>query len=301
MKKILIIFIVLVGFKMSAQQDPQYTQYMYNMSVINPAYAGSTANLSLGLIYRNQWTGLSGAPRTMALFGNKPISKNIGLGLSMVTDQIGPVKETNATADFSYTLQLAGTQRFAFGLKAGATFHNIGLANLDINAPNDPLYSENVSETRPNLGMGIFYYTNKFYFGASIPNLLETVHYDYNGLKFGSEYRHYFITGGTVFDVSENMKFKPSFLIKSAFEAPISFDINANMLFFEKMELGISYRLEDSFSGIINIALSPNIRIGYAYDSVVSDMSIDAFSSHEFLLLVDLKSKKDSKLHVRFF
>ncbi len=300
MKKILIIFTVLVGFKMSAQQDPQYTQYMYNKSTINPAYAGSSGNLSFGLLYRNQWTGLSGAPRTFTLFGNAPINEKIGLGVSMVADQIGPVKETNANVDFSYTLQLAGTQRLAFGLKVGATFHNIGLANLDVD-PNDPLYSENVNETNPNLGMGLYYYTNKFYVGASIPNLLESNHENTNGYEFGSEYRHYFVTGGTIFDLSEKIKLKPSFLIKSAFEAPISFDINANVLFFEKMELGISYRLDDSFSGLINLEVTPNVRIGYAYDAVVSDLSIDAFSSHEFLLLIDIKSTKNATLHKRFF
>jgi len=292
---------MLISLKMSAQQEPQYTQYMYNMSVVNPAYAGSTQNLSIGLLYRNQWTGFNGAPNTFTLYGNAPINEKIGLGVSMIADQIGPVKETNANADISYTLKLKGEQRLAFGLKAGFTFHNIGLANIDLSSDNDPLYSENVNVTRPNFGMGLYYYTNKFYIGASIPNFLESNNKNTNGYEFGSDYIHYFVTGGYVFDLSEKVKLKPSFLIKSAFEAPLSFDINTNVMFFDKMEFGISYRLDDSFSSLMNLEVTPNVRIGYAFDAVVSDLSKDTYSSHEFLLLIDIKSTKDATLQKRFF
>src|SRR6478609_6469846 len=156
-----------------AQQNPHYTQYMYNMNVINPAYAGSKDHLSGALLYRNQWVGVDGAPTTFSLSGSAPIGKNVGGGLSLISDQIGPVKEQNVYADFSYTLDLVGEHRLAFGLKAGATFQKIGLFS-DISGtlpePTDPAFSENTSNTFMNFGAGAFYYTDKYYVALSVPN-----------------------------------------------------------------------------------------------------------------------------------
>lgn len=302
MRKIYIVLIVLlVGLRMSAQQDPQYTQYMYNMSVINPAYAGSNEKASFGLLYRNQWEGFDGAPKTFSFFGSGYLNDKIGVGLSVISDKIGPVSESNVYGDLSYTLNLNNNRHLAFGLKAGMTFHNIGLTGLDVVTPGDPLFSENVNASKLNIGAGFLYYTNKFYIAASMPNILESVHLDINGLKYGSEYRHYFITGGYLVHWSEHVKFKPSFLIKSAWEVPTSFDLNANVLFYDKLEIGASYRLDDSFSGLVNLAIAPNIRIGYAYDAVIPEIGRYAPASHEFLLLIDIKSSKDSSRPKRFF
>jgi len=286
---------------MHGQQDPQYTQYMYNMNVINPAYAGSKENLSFGLLYRTQWTGIDGAPKTGTFFGHLPVGENVGLGLSIISDQHGPVKETNAYADFSYTLRLGGEHRLAFGLKAGATFHDIGLAGVDVVDPNDPFFSQNINSTTPNVGAGFFYYTDNYYLAGSVPNILNSVHLDANGNKLGSEATHYFLTGGYVFELSPNAKLKPSFLVKSSFDAPTSFDINANMLFYEKFEIGASYRLDDSFSGLINFAITPSLRIGYAYDSITSDIKKYASSSHEIMLLFDLSFPKNVSRSPRYF
>lgn len=302
MKKIVIILVLVVGaLQMQAQQDPQYTQYMYNMNVMNPAYAGSRENLSFGLLYRTQWTGLDGAPETGTFFGHLPVGGNVGVGLSVIADQVGPVKETNAYADFSYTLRLNGEHRLAFGLKAGATFHDIGLVDLDLIDPNDPFFAENINEVTPNIGAGVFWYTDKYYLAFSVPNILNSVHLDANGFELGSESSHYFLTGGYVFDLSANTKFKPSFMVKSSFSAPTSFDLNANFLFYEKFEIGASYRLEDSFSGMVNFAISPSLRIGYAYDNVVSDISKYAGSSHEIMVLFDLNFPKQVSRSPRYF
>ena len=302
MKKLYIIVVFLIATQMYGQQDPQYTQYMYNMNVINPAYAGSRENLSFGLLYRTQWTGIDGAPQTGTFFGHLPVSEKVGLGLSVISDQIGPVKETNAYADFSYTLKLGGDHRLAFGIKAGATFHDIGISaqNIDLVDPTDPLFRD-INSTTPNVGAGVFYYTNNYYLSLSAPNILNSVHLDADGFKLGSEKTHYFLTGGYVFQLSANTKLKPSFLVKSSFDAPTSFDVNLNALFFEKFEIGGSYRLDDSFSGLVNFAVTPTVRIGYAYDSVTSDIKRFAPASHEFMLLFDLNFPKNVSRSPRYF
>ncbi|MBT8303286.1 MAG: type IX secretion system membrane protein PorP/SprF [Bacteroidia bacterium] len=302
MKKIYLSLIaLLIAFNIEAQQDPQYTQYMYNMNVMNPAYAGSKDNLSFGLLYRDQWNGFEGAPKTGTFFGHAPVGDKVGLGLSVISDEIGPVKETNAYVDFSYTLDLEGENKLSFGIKAGATFHDIGLTNLDLIDPNDPFFSENINTTTPNIGAGIFYHTDKYYLAASIPNLLSSVHLDTNGTKIGSEANHYFITGGYVFTLSDNAKLKPSFLVKSSFDAPTSFDVNLNALFFEKFEIGASYRLDDSFSGLVNFAITPSLRIGYAYDNITSEIKAYAPASHEFMLLFDINLPRKVSRSPRFF
>ncbi|WP_425076565.1 PorP/SprF family type IX secretion system membrane protein [Psychroserpens sp. S379A] len=300
MKKLYIIVVFLIATQMYGQQDPQYTQYMYNMNVINPAYAGSRENLSFGLLYRTQWTGIDGAPETGTFFGHLPVGEKVGIGLSVISDQIGPVKETNAYADFSYTLKLGGAHRLAFGVKAGATFHDIGLTGIDLIDEDDPLFQD-INSTTPNIGAGVFYYTDNYYLSFSVPNILNSVHLDADGYELGSEDRHYFLTGGYVFQLSTNTKLKPSFLVKSAFDAPTSFDVNLNALFFEKFEIGGSYRLDDSFSGLVNFAVTPTIRIGYAYDSVTSDIKKYAPASHEFMLLFDLNFPKNVSRSPRYF
>lgn len=300
MKKFYIVIVLLIATQVYGQQDPQYTQYMYNMNVINPAYAGSKENLSFGLLYRTQWAGVDGAPQTATFFGHAPISDKVGMGLSVISDEVGPVRETNVYADFSYTLNLGGEHKLAFGIKAGATFHDIGLAGIDLIDPGDPFFQD-ISTTTPNIGAGFFYHTEKYYFAASLPNILDSVHLDANGNKIGSEESHYFITGGYVFDLSENTELKPSFLVKSAFGAPTSFDVNLNARFFKKFEIGGSYRLDDSFSGLINFAITPSLRIGYAYDNVTSDIKRFAPASHEFMLLFDLNFPKKVSRSPRFF
>ncbi|OMP32085.1 type IX secretion system membrane protein PorP/SprF [Mangrovimonas sp. DI 80] len=302
MKRIYVAMLLLIGVQLYGQQDPQYTQYMYNMSVVNPAYAGSKAEtLSLGLLYRSQWTGVDDSPRTGTFFANAPIGGNMGLGISFINDQIGPVKENNVYADFSYTLRLGGEHRLAFGIKAGATFHDIGLADLELTDANDPFFNENINSVTPNIGAGFFYYTDHYYFGFSVPNMLNSVHLDSDGYELGSEVSHYFLTGGYVFQLSENTKLKPSFMVKSAFSAPTSFDVNLNALFFERFEVGGSYRLDDSFAALVNFAITPNLRIGYAHDFVTSDIKHYAKYSSEFMLLWDINFVKKVSRSPRYF
>ncbi len=290
-------------FETKAQQDPHYTQYMYNMNVINPAYAGSKENLSFGLLYRKQWVEIEDAPTTFTFSGHTPAGKNVGIGLSLISDEIGPVKEQNAYADFSYTLNLGGEHKLAFGLKAGATFHKVDFNRVipTLPDPSDGVFANNVSNVYFNLGAGFFYYTNKYYVAFSVPNMLNAKHLDFDGREYGNETQHYFLTGGYVFDLSPTLKFKPFAMLKSAFNAPTSLDVSTNFLFNEKFEIGATYRLEDSFGAMVNYAITPNLRIGYAYDHIVSDLNVTTPSSHEVILLFDVNFPKKVSRSPRFF
>jgi type IX secretion system PorP/SprF family membrane protein len=307
MKKIVLISLIALAtlFDAKAQQAPHYTQYMYNMNIINPAYAGSKENLSFGLLYRKQWVNIEGAPTTFSFSGSSPVGKNVGLGLSMISDQIGPVKEQNVYGDFSYTLNLGGEHKLAFGLKAGATFQKVGLFseinNGSLPNPTDEFFKEDTNAINFNMGAGLFYYTNKYYFAASIPNMIKSAHLNPNGVKYGTEVPHYFVTGGYVFNINPTLKFKPSLMLKSAVNSPASLDVSSNFLFFDKFEAGLTYRLNDSFGGMVNYALNPSLRVGYAYDSVISALNATTRSSHEIILLFDVNFPKKISRSPRFF
>tara|TARA_B110001452_G_scaffold243495_1_gene226965 strand:- start:1291 stop:2202 length:912 start_codon:yes stop_codon:yes gene_type:complete len=299
---VILLFTILLASQGNAQQDPQYTQYMYNMNIINPAYTGSTEGLSVGALYRSQWVGLDGGPETFTFNVHSPVGKQVGLGLSVISDQIGPVKETNAYIDFSYTIPLGTVTKLAFGIKGGFTFHDIGLIGLDVIDDFDPNFQSNINEMTPNVGAGVYFYKpNKYYISVSVPNILNGVHLDTNGTKIGSEKEHFFAAAGYVFDLSENFKLKPHTLLKYATNSPVSYDINANVFMYDMVEVGLGYRLQDSFSGMINFQVSNNMRIGYAYDAIRSDLDIVTNSSHEIFINFDLNFTKKVSRSPRYF
>lgn len=307
MKKLyftIFLLVVLGSNDLLAQQDPHYTQYMYNMNVINPAYAGSKENLSIGLLYRKQWVDIEGSPTTFTASGHSPAGKNVGVGLSMISDKIGPVTEQNVYGDFSYTLKLGGEHNLAFGLKVGATFHSVDyLTEIAPTLPDvgDGAFGDNASNTYLNMGTGLFYYTNNYYLAFSVPNMLKGTHLDFNGVEYGNDVSHYFLTGGYVFDLNPTVKFKPFFMLKSAFNVSPSLDLSTNFLFNNKFEVGATYRLEDSFGAMVNYAISPNVKVGYAYDHIVSDLKVTTPSSHEIILLFDLNFPKKVSRSPRYF
>ena len=301
---VIILFTLLCASQVNAQQDPQYTQYMYNMNIINPAYTGSTEGLAVGALYRSQWVGLDGGPETFTFNIHSPVGKRVGLGLSVISDQIGPVKETNAYVDFSYTIPVGTVTKLAFGVKGGFTFHDIGIAESQITLidQGDPFFANAINETTPNIGAGAYFYKpSKYYISVSIPNILNGVHLDANGTKIGSESEHFFAAAGYVFDLSENFKLKTHTLIKYAFDAPVSYDINANVFMFDVVEVGVGYRLEDSFSGMVNFQVMDNLRIGYAYDAIQSDLDIVTSSSHEIFINFDLNFSTKVSRSPRYF
>lgn len=308
MKKITI-FLVL-GFLLyftdvSAQQDPQYTQYMYNMNVVNPAYAGSRGTLSLGFLARTQWTNVNGAPKTLTFDAHAPIGRKVGAGISIIADEIGPVKEQNIYVDLSYTITTSDVGRLAFGLKGGVTLQNIDLLSVILpQDPEDPLFQDNVNEAYPNFGAGVYYYTDKFYVGFSVPNILKSTHFEKSGgiITEASEEMHYFLTSGYVFDISNTLKFKPSVMLKGVSGAPLSVDVNANFLIYDRLEVGASYRFEDSVSALVNFAITPDFRIGFAYDHTISDFSnVNPGGSYEGILLYDIDFSKKNLKSPRFF
>ncbi len=303
LKLTLLLFLVLGNNDAKAQQDPQYTQYMYNMSVINPAYAGSNEATSLGLLGRSQWVGIDGAPNTFTAFIHSPVGKNVGLGFSLVHDKVGPVTETFAFVDFSYTIKITENSNLAFGLKAGAAFQQIGLLQLNQVDSGDVSFNQNVNNTHPNFGTGAFYYTDRFYLGVAVPNLLETLHFEKsNGvITKASDVRHFFINSGYVFDLNENFKLKPSFLAKYAKQSPLSLDLSANILWQDKLEFGLSHRLDDSWSALVNLRVNNNLRIGYAYDHTTSNLGTFNSGSHELLLLFDFVFVNNKYKSPRFF
>ncbi|MFO7719338.1 MAG: type IX secretion system membrane protein PorP/SprF [Gillisia sp.] len=284
--------IILFSLKGMSQQDPLFTQYMYNMSVINPAYATDNPGmLNLGGIYRSQWVGIDGAPRTASFFAHTPVSERIELGLSIVHDEIGDIiKENNITADFAYVLPLDDNNtKLSFGVKGGVTTFNGDLSRLETNQPNDPAM-QNLNEVFPVFGVGAYLFGEKYYVGLSAPNLFTSKHLEnQQGLRsLGEENIHYFLTGGYVFDLSEDFKFKPAFMARGVEGAPLSVDITANVLMFNKLEAGIGYRFGDSVTGLVNFAVTPGLRVGYAYDYTTSNLSRYNDGTHEFLLLFDI-------------
>lgn len=286
---------------LSAQQDPQFTQYMYNPVSFNPAYAGSTNALNLNLLYRTQWVGLEGAPQTLLFSANTPVGANTALGLSIIKDEIGPAEELNVTADFSYTLVFKDSLKFAFGLKAGFQSLQVDYSKLDTYSPTDAQFQENLSQGSPQLGVGGYLYTNNWYLGVSVPNLLNTEHYDEIAVSTAAERQHFFIIGGYVFRLNRNIKFKPATLVKIVSGAPISLDLSANFLFHEKFTAGVSYRLESSVSALTAFQISNDLMIGYAYDFDTTELSSYNSGSHEIFLKFEIFNRIRRKISPRFF
>lgn len=289
--RIVLLLTVLSIIGLHAQQDPHYTQYMYNQNILNPAYAGSSGDLSIGLLGRTQWVGLDGAPKTMTLNAHGKLNRGLGLGLSVIHDNIGPVNETNLYVDASYTIQAGSGGKLAFGLKGGLTLMNVGLlTKTDVIDLNDVAFSKDYSGGYPNIGAGVYYYTDRFYAGFAIPGLLETYQFDVDGFKFKdvSDKRHMFGTLGYVFALNDNLKLKPSAMVKMVAGAPVSLDFNATMFINDKFEVGLSWREGDSIDGILGFQATPDLRIGYAYDYTLTNLSQYNSGSHELMLTYDL-------------
>lgn len=295
MKKIILFISFLFSItSVSAQQDPEYTHYMYNMSVVNPAYAsGAAAMLNLGGLYRTQWVGAVGAPKTFTFFGHTALSEKIEVGASLISDDIGDgaKKENNFYADFAYVLQLGGNNKLSLGLKAGFTSLQTNFNGFRFTDPaTDLAFAENINVTKPNIGAGAYYFTDKYYVGLSVPNLLSSKHIEEkSGINaFGSEEIHTFLTAGYVFQINDTFKLKPAFMSRFISGAPVSVDITANVLYNDKFELGAAYRINDAVSALMNINVTPSLRIGYAYDYTTSNLGQFNSGTHEIMLLFDL-------------
>lgn len=308
---ITIILLVLLGsFSGNAQQDPQYTQYMYNTQVVNPAYVGSRDALSFGALYRTQWVGFEGAPRTLTFTGDTPIGSldNMGLGLSLVRDELGPAIESNITIDYSYTINTSDTGELSFGLKAGLDLLDVDFTKLNIFDPGDPRFENNVdNKLQPQIGAGVYFNTDTYYVGLSVPNFLTTRHFDEGSLEninketIAAERLHYFLIAGYVFDLSDNLKFKPATLVKAVSGSPLQWDVSANFLIAEKFTVGAAYRWSAAMSAMVGFQASDQIFIGFGYDYQTTDIEDYSDGSYELMLRFDVFSKPERVLTPRFF
>ena len=298
MKNSIIKYLVFIGFLlcpilMKAQQDPQFTQYMYNMNVINPAYATDNEGvLNLGGLYRTQWVGAVGAPKTASFFAHYPLAKRVEVGLSFVNDAIGDVvNENNIYADVAYVIPVSETNKLSFGVKGGMTLFDTNFNNFQYTSEQaDPAFAQNINRQFPNVGAGAFFFSDKYYLGFSVPNLLTTKHLERkDGIQTtGVEAIHYFFTGGYVFQLNPNLKFKPAFMAKGVAGAPLAMDITGNFLINDRLELGVGYRWDDSVSGLVNFYITPTLRIGYSYDYTLSNLGKYNSGTHEVFLLFDV-------------
>ena len=306
-----IILLILLGtFTSNAQQDPQYTQYMYNTEVVNPAYAGSRDALSVGLLLRTQWVSLEGSPRTGTLTVNTPFGSldNMGLGLAIVHDRIGPATESNINVDYSYTINTSDVAELSFGLKAGLDILDVDYTKLNIYDANDPRFQNNIdNKLQPQIGAGVYYNTEKFYAGLSVPNFLTTKHFDQSSLVnatsdvIAAERLHYFLIAGYVFDISDNLKFKPATLIKAVSGSPLQWDASANFLINEKFTIGAAYRWSAAMSAMLGFQASDQIFIGFGYDYQSTDIEKYSDGSYEIMLRFDIFKKPERVLTPRFF
>jgi len=270
---------------------------MYNTVSINPAYAGSRETLSIVGLHRTQWAGLEGGPTTQTLSIHSPLrNEKIGLGLSFINDELGYQNFAYLYGDFSYTIQTGANTKLAFGIKAGFTSYSLDPEFIASEA-NDPLISGYEDRWEPNIGAGVYWHSERWYVGLSSPRILSTK-YNENGSYKAVERQSYYLTGGYVFDLSENVKFKPATLLKATNGAPLSFDVTANFLFNEAFWVGAAYRVNEragALGGIADFQISKQLRIGYAYEYPISDLRPYTSGTHEVLLMFELFNVKRVK------
>lgn len=288
------------------QQDAQYTHYMHNMNVLNPAYAGSRGTLSIGLLGRTQWVGLNSPPKTFTGAIHAPVGERTGIGFSVINDRLGPLAENNIYLDVSYAIPTSEKGKLAFGVKGGLSMLNVdknGWITPSEHYTVDPSLNKDIDKTSPNFGAGILYYADNYYVGLSVPNILKTEHFENNtgGVAKATDIMHLFLAAGYVFDLSENLKFKPSTMLKVAKNSPLSVDLSTNFLINQKFELGANYRWDDSVSAMFLVNALKDLRVGYAYDYTLSDLQDYTNGSHEVILLWDIILTKDNFKSPRFF
>lgn len=315
MKKFFASVLVLATFGLCtqavySQQDAQYTNYMYNPLSINPAYAGTRDVLSVIGLYRSQWVGLDGAPTTMNFGMHSPVGKKVGLGLNITNDEIFLSNETYIDLAFSYTLDVSQKGKLSLGLKGGVHLLDINSnrANTGEFDLNDALANIDINRFSPQIGAGAFYYTDKYYLGFSVPNILETEHFDEGAISNNSnssatakERVNYYLMGGYVFDITENLQLKPATLFKLVQGAPLQVDLSANFLIHDRFTVGAAYRWSAALSGLVGFQVSDQILIGFAYDRETTELQQYNDGSYEVFLRFELFNRSQGLKNPRFF
>ncbi len=307
---LILIFTTIGG--LLAQQDAQYTQYMYNTMSINPAYAGSRGQLSIAALYRSQWIGLDGAPETFTLNLHSPIrNSKLGYGISIINDNIGDgvVQETYLDAVLSYTIDVSSEGKLSFGLNFGGSLLNLDFNGLN-NFDNEPISGDNIdNKFSPNFGLGVYYHTSKFYLGVSTPRLVASNYFDNsqrdsNSVQFLSREKiNFYLITGLVLDLNSQLKFKPALLTKLVGGAPLQVDLSASFLLNEKFSFGLAYRWDAAFSAIIGFQISDQLMLGLAYDKETTELGSTQFNdgSFEIFLRFELAKSFQRLVSPRFF
>lgn len=297
-------------YLMFGQQDAQYTQYMYNTFSVNPAYAGSREVLSISALHRSQWVGRDGAPNTQTLSVHGPSSDKVGLGLSIVHDEIGNNTNQNTYIDaaFSYTLKTSDNNKLSFGLKAGGHLLNLDFNNLrNFSAGGTAITDSDLyKKFTPNFGAGLYYHNDQFYAGLSIPNFLQTEHFDSadgNDNLVSVDRMTWYLISGYVIEMSSALKFKPAFLLKATSGAPLQADISANFLLNDKFSMGAAYRWDAALSALFGFQMTPEFMLGLAYDSDISELGGTKFNNGSFEVFLRYEFIKKDKIDLtpRFF
>ena len=298
----LLVFCVLLQVSLlSAQQPPQYTQYMYNTAVLNPGYTGSKGILEATLLHRSQWVGIDGAPETQSLSVLGKLKEKMGLGLTVVNDNIGAANAIDVNGLFAYEIATGYKTKLSFGLNAGIDVLKVDWSKGTFEDDLDPIFAENLNKIRPVLGAGVFFYSDRWYLGASTHNFLNSQLYNDNEETVTDRKSQYYFMAGYVMNLSNSLKFKPAILTKHVSGAPITFDFSANFLLQEKVTLGLAYRYDDALSALAGLYISKNFFFGYAYDYSLTGLKSYNDGSHELILKYNLFDPSKRALSPRFF
>jgi type IX secretion system PorP/SprF family membrane protein len=302
-KNSFVLLLLLVMSSGYAQQESQYTHYMYNTININPAYAGSRGVLSVFGLHRTQWVGLDGAPTTNSFSINTPIQNSrMGIGLSFVNDKIGASEQNNISVDFSYTIPVSLDYKLSFGLKASANLLNVDYTKLDRYDLNDPKFQNNIDNVfSPNIGAGVYFHSDQFYVGFSVPNFLPLRRFDVAISRAVENSLHYYLIGGYVFDVSPSLKLKPTFMTKMISGAPLQLDLSVNALIQDKLTLGVAWRWDAALTAMAGFQLRDGLFVGYSYDFETTSLSNYNSGSHEVFLRFELLNIRKRIITPRFF
>ncbi|MGE8339398.1 MAG: type IX secretion system membrane protein PorP/SprF [Flavobacterium sp.] len=303
MKKLILVF-MFFSIVSNAQQDAQYTQYMYNTIEVNPAYAGSRGALSVFGLYRTQWIGLDGAPETSTFSVNTPLNNtDLGLGVSLVNDKIGPTVENTLSADLSYTIPTSDTWNLSFGIKGTANLFNIDINKLSYEDQDDPQFQNLKNKFSPNVGAGLYFHSDRAYVGLSVPNFIETNRYDSDDVAIFKEKINYYLIAGYVFNLDrlEYIKFKPALMTKMVEGAPLQVDVSGNFMFNDKFVLGLAYRWSASVSAMAGFQVTKGMYIGYGYDHETTRLRKYNSGSHEVFLRFEFFNNYNKMISPRFF
>lgn len=311
MKKSILIIIVAIfsSFIAQAQYDAMFTQYMFNEMYINPAYTGSKEAMAVNLTHRQQWVNFPGRPITTSFTLHGPLANDkMGLGLSLLNEQIGKLNRNLVYLNYAYRLKVSDKGKLSFGLMGGIHNQVNKLSELKATESGDIQISNNTpSLISPNFGAGIYYYTNKMYVGVSVPRMVDDSYmFDQSGdviksNKLNANKFHYYLTGGYLFDINEDLKLKPQAMIKMVQNAPLQYDINVNALIKNKIWAGLSYRSGADVSVLLGIQLNPQFLVNYSYDYALTKIQKYSQGSHEITLGYLFSYKQRKVVTPRYF